>query len=134
MKRWDVNAGKVVNFRTASDKYVSLASGGVKHFSHCSEEELVAAGLPPYAEEKLGEFHTCSGWEVVNLGGVYTLRPVAPVFDAVAANNAAVKAQIAELEAQQTPRRIREAALSAEGKSWLENLDSQITALRAQLV
>lgn len=41
--------------------------------------------------------------------------------------------EISNLEAQQTPRRIREAALSTEGYNWLENLDSQIVALRNEL-
>lgn len=44
-----------------------------------------------------------------------------------------VLAQIVALEAQQTPRRIREAALTDEGRAWLEALDAQIAALRAQL-
>lgn len=44
-----------------------------------------------------------------------------------------IMAQIVELEAQQTPRRIREAALTTEGAAWLSGLDTQIAALRAQL-
>jgi len=44
----------------------------------------------------------------------------------------AIKAQIAGLESQQTPRRIREAALGTDG-GWLARLDEQIAALRAKL-
>jgi hypothetical protein len=44
-----------------------------------------------------------------------------------------ILAQIAALEARQTPRRIREAALTQDGRDWLSDLDVQITALRAQL-
>lgn len=45
-----------------------------------------------------------------------------------------IKAQIFALEASQTLRRIREAALGKPGAvEWLENLNNQITALRAQL-
>lgn len=40
--------------------------------------------------------------------------------------------QINALESQQTPRRIREAALG-DDNGWLENLDTQIAALRSQL-
>lgn len=42
-------------------------------------------------------------------------------------------AQIETLEAQQTPRRIREAALGTDN-GWLADLNNQIAALRAQLV
>jgi len=38
--------------------------------------------------------------------------------------------QIQELEATVTPRRMREAALTDEGKAWLQNIDDQIAALR----
>lgn len=45
---------------------------------------------------------------------------------------AALRAQIVSLEAQQTPRRIREAALGIDN-GWLADLEAQIDALRAQL-
>ena len=44
-----------------------------------------------------------------------------------------IKAEIYALEAQQTSRRIREAALSEAGREWLQNLDEQIAAKRAEL-
>ncbi len=44
-----------------------------------------------------------------------------------------ILAQILELESQQTPRRLREAALTGEGRVWLQNLDAQIAAKRAEL-
>lgn len=40
--------------------------------------------------------------------------------------------QILELEAQVTPRRLREAALGTDG-GWLANIEQQIAALREQL-
>ena len=43
-------------------------------------------------------------------------------------------AQIVELESQQTPRRLREAALTDEGRAWLQNLENQIAAKRAESV
>ena len=48
--------------------------------------------------------------------------------------NASVKAQIATLEASCTERRWREAVRGPAGKAWLDGLDDQIAALRAQLV
>ena len=50
---------------------------------------------------------------------------------------AETKRQIAALEAQQTPRRLRDAALGqeemVEGKPFMQWLDEQIAALRSQL-
>lgn len=43
-----------------------------------------------------------------------------------------IRIQIAELERQQTDRRVREAALGID-KGWLANLNDQIEALRKQL-
>ena len=40
---------------------------------------------------------------------------------------------IRNLEATVTPRRIREALLTPEGKAWLEGVEAQIAALRSQL-
>ena len=47
--------------------------------------------------------------------------------------NAVILMQIEALEMQQTRRRMREAALTEEGRLWLENLDARIEALREQL-
>ena len=43
-----------------------------------------------------------------------------------------IKRQIVALESQQTPRRIREAALGIDN-GWLAGIEAQIEALRAQL-
>lgn len=43
-------------------------------------------------------------------------------------HNAAIKKQIADLEATQTPRRVRE------GGQWMIDLEAQIAALRGQLL
>jgi len=37
------------------------------------------------------------------------------------------------LEAQVTPRRMREAALYEDGREWLQEIEAQIAALRTQL-
>lgn len=44
-----------------------------------------------------------------------------------------LKEEISNLEEQQTPRRMREAALTDFGKSWLKNLNDKIEAKRAEL-
>ena len=44
-----------------------------------------------------------------------------------------LKEEIASLESQQTPRRLREAALTDEGRAWLQNLEDQIAAKREEL-
>jgi len=43
-----------------------------------------------------------------------------------------VMAEIDRLEAQVTQRRLREAALTDEGKAWLQNIEDQIAAERAR--
>jgi len=49
----------------------------------------------------------------------------------IEADEAAIaKATIIALEDEITPRRLREAVLSAKGKTWLVNKDAEITALR----
>ena len=47
--------------------------------------------------------------------------------------NKVIVQQIATLEATITQRRLREAMLTDAGKTWLENVDAQIAALRATL-
>lgn len=54
------------------------------------------------------------------------------VFLTTEAANAAIKKQIAALEGQQTPRRIRE-AIKGTDNGWMVGIDNQIAALRAQL-
>ena len=73
-----------------------------------------------------------SAMTITELGALpegYVGTPPAPTISA----RESVLAQITALEAQQTPRRIREAALTDEGRAWLEALDAQIAALRPQL-
>lgn len=48
-------------------------------------------------------------------------------------DRAETQRQIQTLEAQQTPRRMREAVLTAEGKAWMDDVNSQIDALRVKL-
>ena len=52
--------------------------------------------------------------------------------DAAMAQRRSLLAQIDALEAQQTPRRLRD-AIAGTDNSWLKNLESQIAALRAQM-
>ena len=43
------------------------------------------------------------------------------------------QAEIAKLEAEISPRRVREAVLTAEGKTWLEDQEALIAIERAKL-
>ncbi len=52
---------------------------------------------------------------------------------AVEQNKISIKAQIVALEASITSRRWRDAALTEEGMTWLENIEIEITNLRNQL-
>lgn len=45
----------------------------------------------------------------------------------------AIMAEIAALEATVTNRRLREAALTEDGKAWLADVDARIAALRGIL-
>ena len=51
-----------------------------------------------------------------------------------ATHNAPILAQIADLEASVTDRRLREAMLTDAGRAWLADVDAQIAALRGTLV
>jgi hypothetical protein len=63
-----------------------------------------------------------------------TAEQIAAVVSPPPSPNASVLAQIVLLEATITPRRLREATLTVDGKTWLEVVDAQIAALRVQLV
>ena len=53
--------------------------------------------------------------------------------DLAASLNAQLDAQILALEAMQTPRRMRDAALTPGGAAWLAGLEAQIAGLRATI-
>lgn len=44
-----------------------------------------------------------------------------------------ITSKIRELEIQQTPRRLRDAVLTADGKAWLEGIEEQIAELRKEI-
>lgn len=54
--------------------------------------------------------------------------------EAVIDPNSVIRNKIAELEDTITSRRLREAVLTTEGATWLQNLNDQIAVLRGQLV
>ena len=83
-----------------------------------------------YAIRKDGlGWRAVSGPDDVGLDETYSETQPAPVAPSAADQ---VKAQIAELEAQVTPRRMREAVLGTDG-GWLAAQDAAIAALRAKL-
>jgi hypothetical protein len=105
---------------------------------------------PPEPLPGLAACWTGEGWTLVEdhrgevlwdeAGQGVTIAELGPVPDGLSSTppesdpNAAVDAQILALEALQTPRRLREAALTAAGKAWLADLEARIAALRAQRV
>lgn len=66
-------------------------------------------------------------WEVI------PLDPEQVAANQKQANNSSVLSQIAALEASVTQRRLREATLGTDN-GWLAGIDSQIAALRSQLI
>lgn len=85
-------------------------------------------------EDHRGErFWDASGAEV-------TVRELGPLPEGLSASppepdpNAGLDAQIIALEATVTQRRLREAALTEEGRAWLADVDTQIAVLRSQRV
>lgn len=86
-------------------------------------EEIAAAGMAGY--ENLVSPNNAT----VGADGIISF--LAP--STVSSQKDSIKLEIANLESQQTDRRIREATLTDEGKAWLQNLNDQIVAKRAQL-
>jgi hypothetical protein len=85
-------------------------------------------GLPVYADNigfKNGQPYVLSDQEYAqrqaDIGADAAQRPMREALAAITA-----------LEAQVTQRRLREAALTDEGKAWLQNIEDQIAAERAR--
>lgn len=76
----------------------------------------------------------CPGALVIDISGPEpVVRPKGEAelaVDARAMSNEAIYASIRELEATQTPRRMRDAALTDEGRAWLAALKVKIDTLR----
>ena len=70
--------------------------------------------------------------EVLAEAGYEPVTPTAADIDA--ATHEAILSAITALESTVTPRRIREAVTTTEGKTWMVAVDSQIAALRGSLV
>ena len=79
---------------------------------------------PPEAAQWCNE----NGAMIVQIDGGFEIQP-APTKSQVDK----IKAEIVDLESQQTPRRLREDALTEAGRTWLQNLEDQIAAKRSEL-
>lgn len=81
------------------------------------------------------EYASALTWQTEGVGQIIIAsadgRPVIGIATAES-GDALIKSQILALEAQQTPRRIREAVLGVDN-GWMAGIESQIEALRAQL-
>lgn len=78
---------------------------------------------PPEAQLGLAPFFVNGAWALLAENAAVDPQDAAP--------NAAIDAQIAALEALQTPRRMRDAVLTPEGAAWIAGLEAQIAELRA---
>jgi hypothetical protein len=99
----------------------------------CGKVAGVTADKPVLAVGECAQIVECDS--TVRVGWTWTPAAgcVAPATD----DNAALDAQIAALEATQTPRRMRDpystdAATANAGRTWLRGLETEIAALRAQ--
>jgi hypothetical protein len=95
----------------------------------------------PYFKDSNNKLHFLSTEDIAHGGKKYLPIGSKQITDAAAeALQAAsvvaptAQEQIRTIEATITPRRLREAVLTAEGKTWLEAADAQIAALRATIV
>lgn len=93
-----------------------------------------------YLKEDGSEFKvTDVGWELTDR---YTEKPMPEyaswvdngwLVDMSLVEDADALDQIRELEKKVTPRRLREAILTASGKAWIENIDRDIKGARTKL-
>jgi hypothetical protein len=95
----------------------------------------------PYFKDSHNKLHFLSTEDIAHGGKKYLPVGSKQITDAAAETLQAASVvapttqdQILAIEATITPRRIREAVLTAEGKAWLEAADAQIAALRATIV
>ena len=110
-----------------------LPTGRIGKYRPCSTENEAISHVNSFAS-------LFPGWYVAsNPGGFYGNWLCDPVAKTVVISppavdpNLAIRKQIQILEQSVTQRRIREAIKNASGKQWLDGVDDQIAALRAQL-
>ena len=92
----------------------------------------------PYYKSPDNKIHFLDSTEFEHFLPTGSLPITDDIAAALVANTAMTPAelvmqQIASLEISVTPRRLREATLTAAGKTWLKDIDSQIAALRLTL-
>ncbi len=144
MKLFSYPAGAKVGGQEISERTVLPAQAfeinetqhGVEVLALWTTEQLAEIGVKPVVEDPVEVDHAPG--EPVDVDDGALVRRTFPnavfsqeLYDARCRSE--VLAQISALEAQQTPRRIREAALTEQGRAWLEALDQQIATLRGQL-
>jgi len=83
MRYYDINTESVVNFARLpkTQRYVQLATGGVKHYSHCSEDELSAAGFLMFTEVAAPPFYTPGAPLDTRIGDTITRTYPDPIFE-----------------------------------------------------
>lgn len=95
----------------------------------------------PYFKDSNNKLHFLSTEDIANGGKKYLPTGSKQITDAAAETLQAASVvaptaqdQILAIEATITTRRLRDAVLTPEGKTWLETADAQIAALRATIV
>lgn len=95
----------------------------------------------PYFRDSQNKLHFLSTEDIARGGKKYLPVGNKQITDAEAtalqvipAVAPTIQEQIIAIEATITPRRLRDAVLTVEGKAWLETTDAQISALRATIV
>jgi hypothetical protein len=103
----------------------------------CGKVAGVTADKPALAAGECAQIVECGPSAQIGWAWTPGQGCVAPAAPAQPDPNAAIDAQIAALEAQQTPRRMRDpfspdAVTANAGRAWLRGLETEIAALRAQ--
>jgi hypothetical protein len=149
MKLYHLATTSVVDSRKMG--YVEIIPGGFKPISQCTQAERISAGYLDFAEVPAPANHTPGAPHDERTGeAVYRTYPNAVLDEdaQTAAADAAILAQIADLEALQTPRLVREAqkkkacTINKPGcvidgmspEDAMDAIDAAADALRAQLV
>jgi hypothetical protein len=110
---------EVIRSASVEDAELFVARG----WRELTEAEIQSAGMAGF------EQYVSPASAVVMQNGNVAFTPP----DMKAERIIQIRIDIANLEAQQTDRRVREAALTDTGKAWLQNLEDQIAAKRAEL-
>ena len=93
--------------------------------------DFEAIGVVPFTACPMDD--EAHGVEIYNRCIAGDFGPIAPYVEEAISDHDQALIDINALESTVTNRRLREAALTDEGKAWLQNVDDDIAVLRASL-